>query len=184
MPRLRRRPRWLATATPLLATVVSVVVSIVVSILAPAAGVPAHAAPGDPAPAAVPPPTSAVPPPPPAVAAPAPAAPAPVAPAPASAAPAPATPTPDAAEAAAALRATQELESRLIQMSAELGGLEKERASWEDIRRRLDELSARVERLAEDLRVAQDRAAAPPALSSSPGPNEATEISSIQRPSK
>src|SRR5438045_3548516 len=56
-------------------------------------------------------------------------------------APAPAGPdvaaTASAAEAAAALRATQELESRMIELSGELAGLEKQRASWQDIRRRL-----------------------------------------------
>jgi len=78
---------------------------------------------------------------------------------------APETPaTASAAEAAAALRATQELESRLVQISGELAGLEKQRASWEDIRRRLDELAARLDGLAQDLRGVEAHVeAAPPA---------------------
>jgi hypothetical protein len=64
---------------------------------------------------------------------------------PASDAAAPSAP-PDAAneaQGAAALRAAQELEARLIEVRRELDALERERASFDDLRRRLDELEAR-----------------------------------------
>jgi hypothetical protein len=73
-----------------------------------------------------------------------------------SGAPADAAP-PDAreqAEGAAALRATQELEAQVIELRRELDAMERERASHEDMRRRLDELEARQAAL---------RASAPPA---------------------
>jgi phosphate-selective porin OprO/OprP len=47
------------------------------------------------------------------------------------------------AEGAAAQRAAQELEVRVIELRRELDGLERQRASWDDLRRRLDELEAR-----------------------------------------
>jgi hypothetical protein len=82
----------------------------------------------------------------------APAAPSPVAPSAPATPSAPAVPAPDpaqgAAEAAAALRATQDLEAKLIQLSAELTALENQRASWADLRGRLDELSRRYDQLA------------------------------------
>jgi hypothetical protein len=49
----------------------------------------------------------------------------------------------DEAQGAAALRATQELEARVIELRRELDAMERERAAHEDLRRRLDELEAR-----------------------------------------
>jgi hypothetical protein len=76
-------------------------------------------------------------------------APAPPVPAP----PAPAAPAPDSqaqsqTQADAALRAAQELEARMVQIRRELDALERERASWDDIRQRLDDLDARTQGLA------------------------------------
>jgi phosphate-selective porin OprO/OprP len=62
-----------------------------------------------------------------------------------------APPGPERAEAAAALRATQDLEAKLIQIGNELAGLERQRASWQDVRNRLDELSARVGEMSRQL---------------------------------
>jgi Phosphate-selective porin O and P len=53
------------------------------------------------------------------------------------------------ARSAAALEATQELEARVIELRRELDGMARERASFEDLRRRLDELEARQGQLRE-----------------------------------
>ncbi|HET6148343.1 MAG TPA: porin [Polyangia bacterium] len=65
--------------------------------------------------------------------------------------PAPATPAAAPSDAGGAAdpsldwqRATQDLEAKLIQIRRELDGVEKQNASWDDLRRSLDELSARV----------------------------------------
>jgi Phosphate-selective porin O and P len=47
------------------------------------------------------------------------------------------------AEGAAALRAAQELEVQMIELRREQDALERQRASWDDLRRRLDDLEAR-----------------------------------------
>jgi hypothetical protein len=44
-------------------------------------------------------------------------------------------------------RTAQDLEARLIQIRRELDGVEKQNAAWDDLRRSLDELSARVDEL-------------------------------------
>ena len=49
-----------------------------------------------------------------------------------------------ATEAAAAQRATQDLEAQMIQLRRAQEALERERASYDDVRRRLDELDARL----------------------------------------
>jgi hypothetical protein len=49
----------------------------------------------------------------------------------------------DEAAGAAAQRATQELEARVLELQRTLDAMERERASFEDLRRRLDELEAR-----------------------------------------
>ena len=49
----------------------------------------------------------------------------------------------DEAQGAAAQRATQDLEVRVIELQRQLDALERERASVDDLRRRLDELEAR-----------------------------------------
>jgi hypothetical protein len=49
----------------------------------------------------------------------------------------------DQAPGAAALRAAQELDARVIELRRQLDAMERERASFEDLRRRLDELEAR-----------------------------------------
>jgi hypothetical protein len=49
----------------------------------------------------------------------------------------------DQAQGAAALRAAQELEVRVVELRRGLDAMERERASFEDLRRRLDELEAR-----------------------------------------
>ncbi len=53
----------------------------------------------------------------------------------------------ESAQAAAAVRAVQDLEAKLIQLRKELDGMEQQRASWEDVRRRLDDIDARVRAL-------------------------------------
>ena len=79
-------------------------------------------------------------------------APAPVPPASSSAEGASAPSTDDAArdqaEGAAALRAAEAVEARLIEMRRELDALERERAGWDDVRARLDALDARQQALA------------------------------------
>jgi hypothetical protein len=52
-------------------------------------------------------------------------------------------------QGAAALRATQELESRVVELQRQLDALERERASFEDVRRRLDALEGRQAALAQ-----------------------------------
>ncbi|HSZ83013.1 MAG TPA: porin [Polyangia bacterium] len=54
----------------------------------------------------------------------------------------------DEAQGAAALRATQQAEARLIEMQRELDALARERASYDDVRARLDVLEAREQALA------------------------------------
>jgi hypothetical protein len=49
----------------------------------------------------------------------------------------------DEAQAAAALRAAQELEARVIELQRQLDAMERERASYQDLRRRVDDLEAR-----------------------------------------
>jgi hypothetical protein len=56
---------------------------------------------------------------------------------------APAEPARAQTEATAALRATQDLEARVIELRREVDGLERQRTSFEDLRRRMDELEAR-----------------------------------------
>ncbi len=68
-------------------------------------------------------------------------------------------------DAQAAVRATQDLEAKMIEIRRELDGLQKQRAAWEDIRRGLDELTPRVDELAR--RGDQPPLGQPP---SSPGP--------------
>jgi hypothetical protein len=46
-------------------------------------------------------------------------------------------------EATAALRATQELEARMIELRSEVAGLERQRASFEELRRRIDAMEAK-----------------------------------------
>lgn len=57
-----------------------------------------------------------------------------------------------AADAAAqGQRVTQDLEAKLIQIRRELDGVEKRNASWEDLRRSVDELTARVDEMGRHL---------------------------------
>ena len=56
-----------------------------------------------------------------------------------------------ASDAASALRATQDLEAKLIEIRRELEGLEKQHAAWADVRLGLDTLTARVDELARQL---------------------------------
>jgi Phosphate-selective porin O and P len=49
----------------------------------------------------------------------------------------------DQAEGAAALHAAQELEVQMLELRRQQEALERERASWDDLRRRLDDLEAR-----------------------------------------
>jgi hypothetical protein len=111
-----------------------------VAVGAARAAVEAHAAPAPspPAPGPAPPPAEPPSPPP---------APPPAEPPPPSSAPVVYPQSTAEAEAAAALRAAQELESRLIQLQRQLENLEKRNASWDDMRRQLDELSQRVDDL-------------------------------------
>lgn len=81
----------------------------------------------------------------------------------------------DAAGAAAAVRATQDLEAKLIELSNQLAGLEKQRASWEDIRLRLDQLGTQVDGLSRQLEAA--RAATP----ASPYPGAPGPMDSVRR---
>jgi hypothetical protein len=88
------------------------------------------------------------------------------APAPASTpAPVPAAATPDGAEGAAALHATQELEARMLEMQRQLEAIERRQASWDDVRRRLDEIDARMQALSREL---ADTQAPPPAPAGPP----------------
>ena len=57
--------------------------------------------------------------------------------------PAPAEGAREEAAGEAAQRATQELEVRVIELQRALDAMERERASFDDLRRRLDELEAR-----------------------------------------
>ena len=67
-------------------------------------------------------------------------------------------------------RATQDLEAKLIQIRRELDGVEKQNAAWDDLRRSLDELSARVGELGR--RLDQPSPAAPGSPSASAAPDE------------
>jgi phosphate-selective porin OprO and OprP len=70
---------------------------------------------------------------------------------PAAAAPAAAGGAREETQAAAALRATQDLDARLIELRRELDASLRERAAWEDMRRRLDELDLRMQALSREL---------------------------------
>ena len=66
----------------------------------------------------------------------------------------PVAPKGDGAEAAGApdaatqeQRVTQDLEAKLIQIRRELDGVEKQNASWDDLRRSVDQLTARVDEM-------------------------------------
>jgi hypothetical protein len=84
-----------------------------------------------------------------------------------SAAPAPAAdsapPVPIAPDYGPAL---QDLQSELIQIRRELDGVEKQNASWDDLRRNLDQLSARVD----DLAVRMDRPLPAPSSTAAAAP--------------
>jgi hypothetical protein len=90
---------------------------------------------------------------------------APPAPTPAPAAPAPATPdaTPADTQAAAAQHEAQEAEAQVLELRRQLDALARERASYDDVRRRLDQLDARQGEL--DRQAAATRDANPPETS-------------------
>jgi hypothetical protein len=72
---------------------------------------------------------------------------------------------------AASVRAAQDLEAKLMEIRHELDGLERQRAAWDDLRRGLDELTARVDGLSRPLDWPSERERVPrrPPLASGPG---------------
>jgi hypothetical protein len=76
-----------------------------------------------------------------------------------------------ASDAASALRATQDLEAKLIEIRREMEGLEKQRAAWGDVRLGLDDLKARVEQLERQMDdMPRDAFFGAPSIKSSPTP--------------